>query len=241
MRTHSLDHACPMKLSFGNKICLVSEFLSFVRSEVILHASRCYLCSPVRSIFANTENAVRAVGLRSTLVLHVPHMRNISQIANPVVAWVPVDVVDHSGRPNPVYMQPCKSVRPVNPSSYTNFQIPAVIVSSDISDMDVGCKPCQPRKTATLWVVVKQFAQALCGKRKIIFSHDTVPSLIGQRPARVISTGGLRYFITRACSWIAEITKCLHLVASKATGVCMPAKHCSVLNPFGALTPFNAL
>ena len=77
-------------------------------------------------------------------------------------------------------------------------------------------------------------ASAACFNLK---SHDTTTSLIGQRPARVDSTGGLRYFITRSFSWIAEVTKCLYQIASKAVGVCMPTNHCGPFHPYGASAP----
>ena len=84
-------------------------------------------------------------------------------------------------------------------------------------------------------------AMELALSGKIGLSHDVLQLLIGQRPARVISTGGLRYFITRACSCATGITKCLHEAALAAAAVRMPAKHRRIFNPSGALTPFNSL
>jgi hypothetical protein len=46
---------------------------------------------------------------------------------------------------------------------------------------------------------MKRLAQTFCGN--IGFSHDTVPSLIGQRLASVSALGGLRYFSAGRISW----------------------------------------
>lgn len=56
-----------------------------------------------------------------------------------------------------------------------------------------GCAPfChQPGEDASLWVVVKKFAQALRGK--IGLSHEALQLRIGQMPACVCALGGLRY------------------------------------------------
>ncbi len=237
MPTPSLNCARAVDLALGKQVCLACKLLRSIRPKVVFHSARCYLRSPVCSVFADSKNPVRAVGLGATQVLHISRLRNISQITNPIVSWVPVNVVNVFSWPTSEFIEPSKPMASVSLPAYAYFQIPAIEAPCNISGMNVRCKSGLPSENASLWVVIKNFAQACCGK--IGLSHDTVPSLIGQRPGRVISTSGLRHFITRACSGATGFTKCLQPVTNFVSAVCIPANNRRSLNPFGALTPFQ--
>ena len=243
MRTKTLNHPAQMNLTLGSEVRFMRQLCGRESPKPNLFGLVLNGCRPPPLARGNSQQPRCVVGLSAPKILPIASPIDISEINPSVVEPTSIDVIDLADRPHVGSVEPRQSVSqvPVPINTDPSVSVARVFAASVKTCADIGasCALSSPGKNTSPSVVIKQFAQACCGK--IISSHDTVPSLIGQRPARVISTGGLRYFITRACSRIAEITKCLHLVASKATGVCMPAKHCSVLNPFGALTPFNAL
>lgn len=233
-----LYRAGAMELALSGQVGVVGEFSRHEGAEVVLRAIYGYLSCPVRPVLADAKDSVGATGFWTSLILHVPGLRNIPQITNSVVAWVPINMVDAFSRPKPKLIEPRQSVPSVGPAFHADLQIPSVVASGNVSRVNVSCESCTPRKHPSFWVVMKNFTQTLCGK--IGLSHDVLQLLIGQRPARVISTGGPRHFITRSSSWIAKTTKCLYRAASKTAGFRMPTNHCGPFHPRGALAPLNA-
>lgn len=133
------------------------------------------------------------VGFLNALILRVFRVSDFAQIANSVVAFVTVDVVKDAAWKDAMHIKPSQSVRPeggtidfddsitlLSPTGYVACECLAV------AGVD------SPPKDSGFWIVMKKFAQTLRGK--IGLSHDAVLSLIGQRPACVGSTCGLRYF-----------------------------------------------
>jgi len=165
-----------------------------VAPNVAVNAVELYGCLKPVSVASNAKIAAGVSWLRAALVLHIHRCRNITQIVESVVRLIAVDVVNVSGGPCPAHEKPRKTVRRVKTLIDTKANVPMRgFASSNIAGpCFMALSRCQASENAGFWVVVKKLAQTLRGK--IGLSHDAVLSLIGQRPARVDSTGGLRYF-----------------------------------------------
>lgn len=243
MLAHKLNRAGGVVCALCRKICGVREFGRCKPTEPHLFAAYNYRRCPSAFTRGDSEKTRNVSALRDPQVLPVFRPVYGSEIAPSVVASVSVYMVNLSRGPSVGRVEPCQPMGKIPCPVYPNATVAGTCVDAICTKTRAGMGAWStlfcPYKNTRSSVVIKQFAQACCGK--IGLSHDTVPSLIGQRPGRVISTSGLRYFITHACSGAAEITKCLHQAARAAASVCMPANHRRFSNPFGALTPFNAL
>ena len=141
------------------------------------------------------KNPALALALCRPEILQVNGSRNVSQVAKGVVRPIPIFVVDVVLRPIASHVKPCQPMASIGLGLESYLEIPQRIkASSDCADRcgPVSASLNDPRKNAGFWVVVKKLAQHLRGK--IGLSHDAVLSLIGQKPACVDSTSGLRYF-----------------------------------------------
>jgi hypothetical protein len=155
------------------------------------------LCLDVRFPFAvnpvPTDSKVSAFAVSSggNLVLHVLRPSRWAKIAYSVVGPVSVDVVGVVLRKFAMHVHPRKPVGVVNDFVQTDAQVAALHVPRNRSK-----NHALPRfgmgEYSGVGVVVKKLAQTLRGK--IGLSHDALLMLIGQRPACVGSTCGLRYF-----------------------------------------------
>lgn len=246
MLTHSLNCARLMVLSLCNKVSAVCKLGRVKTTEMNEISAQDDLRKPfiASGLVVSAKTIAFCSSMCNQLVLHIFRMRHIAKIREFIVSFFAVYVVYFPNRPASIGIEKCKSVRKIPTAVNANLNVPTGVLCPNNST----CKPptadgLQSGKCSRLTVIgIKLFEPAL-RKRRIIFSHDVSPvkKLIGQRPARVISTGGLRHFITRACSGAMGITKCLHQAALAAASVCMPANHRRLSSPLGALTPFNAL
>lgn len=216
----------------GQKVSSVSKFGAAKSTKAHAHPACHDARSPSVPALECAEQTRGAGRFCGADVLGVFCRSNVSEIGKLVVISHAISVVYKADWPRSVHIQPSKSVCSVGEWGDSDGPVPLIGNSPSYAPFSFVVWPInKPCKNASLRVVVKQFAQTLCGKIGLI--HDTVLSLIGQRPARVISTGGLRHFITHACSGAAEITKCLHQAARAAVSVCMPANHRRFSNPLG--------
>ncbi len=226
-----LNSTRSMEESFCINVHRMRLFWSAERTKSYARPIHRNYSRPTLLVLAHTNKPAAVYRPSLPLILVVPGVRNIAKIFNLVVTGIPVYMINKLFRPFTIAVHPSKPMRKMEGSINSDKDVAITpFAASDITSFFIRDSHL-PRKDSSFWVVVKQFAQTLCGK--IGLSHDTVPSLIGQRPARVISTGGLRHFITHACSGAAEITKCLHQAARAAVSVCMPANHRRFSNPLG--------
>ena len=234
------NRASTVQSALCRDICVTGKLGGSEHPEVNGFATEVNGCTPLASLRTNSEKFNRSVRMTAAHILTIPGNRNIPKISDSVIASVPVYVVYDPIRPNAIDIKPCKPVPEAELAINADVNVPSRFRrASRTSSRGLWSSPHSADKLSGFWGVCEQLAQTLCGK--IGLSHDTVPSLIGQRPARVISTGGLRYFITQAYSGATGITKCLHEAVLTAAAVCMPANYRRFFNPLGALTPFNAL
>jgi len=126
-------------------------------------------------------------------VLHIGLGRNIPKVCNSVIGRVPIHMVNVLFRPLAERVKPSQPVAVVPYSINPNYAVSvAVGAASHFPCVRPEAKLNAPCESATVGVVVKNFAQSLRGK--IGLSHDAVLSQIGQRLAGVSAHGGLRYF-----------------------------------------------
>jgi hypothetical protein len=129
------------------------------------------------------------------VVLLIFCMGRFAQIEQSVVCSLAVYMVNLVFRKVPMHIKPNKSVCRVFfvVDSYT--PVPSVMQKTgNVPDFGVPFNANFSRENAGSRVVVKKFAQALCGK--IGLSHAVVPykQWFGQKPRRASNTAGLRHF-----------------------------------------------
>lgn len=237
MHSSSLDRASAVEFALGSEVCGMGKFGRGKYAEVMFCPCGINLCLPFRSSTADAKKTRKIARGCGSVVLGVFDTRNKAQVLYSVVAPSSVYVVYLLPRQTPLSMYPSKAMGQVQSAKNLNLNISVGVgCSGSISDADALVRST-PSKDASFRVVVKQLAQTLCGK--IGLSHDVPPVRIGQRPARVDSTGGLRHFITHACFGAMGITKCLHKSARSAADVCMPANYRRTFNHLGAFNPLN--
>lgn len=140
---------------------------------------------PSQPRFASTTNR---------RVLFILLVSSFSKVCHAVIKAVAINMVNLPRRMCPKHIKPCESMGLVQ--FPRNPDLGVLIAGADIpshftNNYSVG-GPGSPSENTSVWAVVKNFAQTLCGK--IGLSHDTVPSLIGQRLTRVSSACRPRYF-----------------------------------------------
>ena len=151
--------------------------------------------SPFTVIPISAKKSGTGSFLRFALILNVFRLRDIPKVANPVVCFSSVDVVNMVGGEGAVNIEPSKAMQRVGFIFNLCSVVPVTVNGSNrMIDWQAIAGFYKPCKHASIWVVVKKFTQVCCGK--IGLSHDAVLSLIGQRPGSVSALSGLRYFST---------------------------------------------
>jgi hypothetical protein len=240
MPTRSLNRAAWVVRPFNFKVREMCQGRGIKRTEMRLNSIYSDDCLPTSTAWTDPKKTSLVCNLSSFLILGINCGRYVSKVCKRIIRSASINMVNLIFRPLSCLVKPSKPVggKMFTPEKEADIPIvvhmPRDVTYTHTSSLD------KVSKYASLGVVVKQFAQTLCGK--IVSSHDVVPykQLIGQRPVRVDSTDGPRHFITRACSWVAGITKCLQQSACRVVSARMPA-HSRLFTPYGALTPFNAL
>ena len=196
--TTELDCAGAVKFALGSNIGRMRKLWGIEVSEEQARSEGVYSRSVLLTPTANPKKRGSVGCIRLSSVLGIARPSHIAKIFYSIIRLRPIDMINVTTRPNTVNIQPSKAVGLVSVASQREANV-AVMVNKPKANRvfqrnsSAGSTDyCNPHKDASLGIVVKQFAQACCGK--IGLSHDTVPSLIGQRPGRVISTSGLRHF-----------------------------------------------
>ena len=184
-----------MKHSLCNDIGGVGLFCCAEVPKIVYDAVHLNDGSPFTMVPISTKKSGTGSFLRFALILNVFCLRNIPKVANPIVCFPSVDVVNMVGWEGPVNIEPSKAMQRVGFIFNLRSVIPVTVNASNrMIDWKAIAGFYKPCKHASILVVVKKFAQACCGK--IGLSHDAVLSLIGQRPGSVSALSGLRYFST---------------------------------------------
>lgn len=187
-----------MKRLFSFYVCFRRRINCFIQSKVYFFLIDFYvrLKQSCGSKCAHPDATCFTVSLCSP-VLSIFTFCCKSNVFNPVVVSYAVNVVDAFWRKATVNIKPCKSMGRVSATINNNNTISLVANTSGTLSSKIVSNAngfVVPRKNTCFVVVVEKFAQAFCGK--IGLSHAVVPckQWFGQKPRRVTSTSGLRYF-----------------------------------------------
>ena len=134
-----------------------------------------------------------AVCCNQPFVKHIVCVIHMPQIANPVIRFVLVYVVNLVLRERAVNVQPSQPMRPESNSVNGNSYVPFLRVTSNASGFDWAFST-PPNKHSSLWVVVKKFAQTLCGKIGLSHAVVLIKQWFGQKLSSVSALTGLRHF-----------------------------------------------
>ena len=190
--TDCLNSAIRMACSFFFKVCRMSIFRSVKVSDVLNTSVNVYDGPEAIVSLANTKDSALIVAKRRFQVLHVLSFSRLSKVAYSVVCWIAVYVVDKVFRPVSINKKPSRTMSRDMVFIDLQYHIPPGNTASSTPNESVFTWVGQPCKDSSFPVVVKKFAQSLCGK--IGLSHDAPCKRIGQKPIRVISTSRLRHF-----------------------------------------------
>jgi hypothetical protein len=187
----NLPNKTTVPLSFGLHVRSMSLLSAVKRAEMGGDARLLNSRSPLAA-----SGGVGARELHETqLVLHVPRVRNVSQVGPSVVMSDAVLVVNLPRGPAAGYVEPSQTMGKVAALIDPDLNVPldeeAAGLATGWSDSAPALDAIEPSEDAGFLIVVKQLAQALRGK--IGLSHEALLKLIGQRPAACLALSGLRY------------------------------------------------
>ena len=196
MTTFISNSATIMKFSLGLQICVMCILWAAKHAKRFLFSKKFYICRPSISVLRHTEKTGLIVGTCRSHVLHVDARRDIPQIANSIICWVRINMVNLVCWPLSVPMKPSQPMRVIGNSINSNEP------SSVLPD-----RPCNVARFAafntllssefaSVRIVVKKFTDALCGKIGLSHAVSPVKKWCGQRPRSVSALSGLRYFIS---------------------------------------------
>lgn len=155
--------------------------------------------SPTSMIGVNTHEAGTCPRLAPVLVVLLAS--NNAKVCEPVVITDAVDVVNLSGGPFAVNVQPNDAVR----CNVFAVDLSAKVAQSAMrtkarSGFNICGTASLPLEFARILVVVQKFLDKSLRKARLLGSHLFAPlqQMIGEKPEAVTSVLGLRYFTTRA-------------------------------------------
>ena len=185
-----------MNRPLGPQVRFVRILRRRIAANVVVDAFELDRCLESVPVFCDSKESADVPWLGGSLVLHVHGRRNITQICNPIVRLVSVDVVNISSGPHAEHVQPCETMRPVELVLDTDPDVSGIALASCFTPR--SAVPASlghgSREYPSFGIVVKKIAQRLRSER-IGVSHDALQLLIGQRPRRVGSTSRPRHSI----------------------------------------------
>lgn len=188
-----LDRPVWVQAAFRDYVRGVGFFWRSIRSQLMFFAINTNLSHPFLLVRTDTKQTIPVVGLGCAPVLGIFPISCYSKVIDSIVRSISVNVIDMATRPFSVEMQPSKPMRKVSLPIDASHDITCWSdTRDDATNAPALANSNFPNKKPGIRVVVKNFAQAL--RSKIGGSHEALLLLIGQRPACVGSTCGLRYF-----------------------------------------------
>ena len=191
------NSASSVPFSFCLYIGSLSIFGAGKGSKMDERSIGAYVCSPLVSECPANNIYTKQTGLcffgKAGKVLGVDAVRNISKIGKSVIGFVAVNVVNAKLGPLPCDVKPRNSVQAVLPVVKPRPHITANGINTSASNVNASGFEFSLEEPS-LSVVLKKFADALCGK--INLSHAVVPlkQWFGQKPRSVSALAGLRHF-----------------------------------------------
>lgn len=118
----------------------------------------------------------RSAALVSSLqVLTVFGKASLSKIGNPVVIFLPVNVVNELIRPFAVDVKPSKPMRSIEPTKKFDFDVSVFVGASCLASFGHSASTLAPSEHARFGAVVQKLFQSLLGKCISGLSHVIAP------------------------------------------------------------------
>jgi hypothetical protein len=158
-----LDHAPQMDSALFSKVCRMREFWGRIASEVnILPVQLDGRLKP-SAMHSHSKKSACVALLCNSLVLHVHRRGYAPKVVNPVIGFVPVNVVDVPVGPLGMNIKPSKPVRLVDSPGDVDVDIPAISLASGRISFGGAPPPSMrdARKKSSVLVIGKKFSQAL--------------------------------------------------------------------------------
>jgi len=163
-----------MMFALGIQVRLMSRFGRQIISKPLSFVVNCNVCPP----FVLKPNHAKKSGFIAPVwfpnVLRIAISGYNSQIAQPVVIFSPVDVVNKAIRPFAVRVQPSKSVGFINFAfnAYRNVS-KLVRIARSIANLYRFARTNNPCKDASVFVIREHLAKFICGD--VGFGHFAAP------------------------------------------------------------------
>ena len=189
----SLNGAGAMKFPFCLQVGLVRFFWRIVGSEIQLLSINSHGRHPPVVVGGYTKKTASIIRLSVPHILDVFLNRRLTQVPDPVVRAIAIDVVNKRG-PSSCVDKPNQMMGKNSIPKNIYLSVSLLGPSGQCSCFGPTANVYPPNKDAGIWVVVKKFAQTFCGK--IGLSHAVVPykQWFGQKPGSVSALVGFRHF-----------------------------------------------
>ena len=159
-----------MVTTFGVKIDLMRFLRGSVIAKPFCFMFDRYACAPLVLKPNHTHKAGLVSFVGAAHIFSVTRFVYQSKIAQAIVRFITINVVNQPVGPYTMHNQPCKSMRFVNASIDAHGNIPLVVnTSGNIASFNCPTWPNFPNQHASFSAVFKYFSQLFCGN--IGFAH----------------------------------------------------------------------
>lgn len=194
-----LERAERMQLPLCNDVGFMGAFWRIKGTKGAPPIANGDVGSPLPTLgWRYAKKAMRVVAARLVHVVAVLRMRCFTQVTPAIVMTNAVDVVDLFIGPFASHVEPSQPVSAERNAVNRDPKVPMTLGSSDVANVHTMSYAKQACEQTSLWLVVKNFTQAVRGER-ISISHGAVPSQSGQRPTGVDRTVSASTFYEQRC------------------------------------------
>jgi hypothetical protein len=166
-----------MRFTFGFKVSRMSFFGGCKISDAVRLVVDRNVCSPLVVVFNNPHKPRFVSSVWLSYVLRIARLINNSKVAESVVSFVAVDMVNQPVRPFSGDVKPCQPMSLVNLSVESDSDIAKLVgVSSDITNMNAFGGSFQPSKLSGVGVKMKNLFKLIGGK--VGNKHGESPELV---------------------------------------------------------------
>lgn len=167
-----------MNKSFLFQIDLMGGFWRVVSAKVsCLVTLFCDLWNPLAGMSApsDAKKAASVFGRWSRFVLDIDLMRDVPKVANSVVAWVPVDMVNVHSWMLTSHVKPSKPVGGVHQAVYSDVNVASAIsMTGKLPAALYSSSHHKPLEMARFGVIGKHLFKGFAGKFGLASSHKPI-------------------------------------------------------------------
>ena len=158
MRLHKSDCAARMQQALCCFVRCASQFWGCIRTKLNFLAVHPDLRHPLSLVAASTDKSVSAPAIRLVQILTVNGGIGGSKIVKPVVAWVPVNVINKVFRELSKAIQPGQTMRKVQLAIASDDDIAVLsFASSRLPNANVFRRANLPFELPSIFAVLEKF------------------------------------------------------------------------------------